>query len=56
MPPNAISDEDVRMADTTSPESRTNSTARILGKRPREGGEPTSDEDQVRFLSIDYVS
>jgi hypothetical protein len=46
MPHTLISDDDMRMPDMASPEWH---TARVLGKRRREGGEPsTSDEDQVQ--------
>lgn len=58
MPPDDIPDNDLHMGDGASSESHTDHTVttRILGKRPREGGEPNSDEGQVRFLLICYAS
>lgn len=63
MPSNEIPNEDLGTVDLgtvdgAAPGSDTdhNVPARILGKRPREDGEPNSDEGQVRLLSIGYAS
>jgi hypothetical protein len=61
MPSNEIPNEDLGTVDGAAPGSDTDHIpVRILGKRPREDGEPqaqaNSDEDQVRVLPIGYVS